>query len=194
MNHMLRTIKVFVMLLANAVPYKYSTADDPASALHRVNWSNIHFSRDQAPDLVTVTLGRPGEAGFNLDLIDVEFSVSSSEKNCMEDFAIGFRKAVRLVDDVPNGYSGAAFSGVIELRRGDKKIPIYLFDSAFVLGDPVASNVNLFYSWSLAKAVDDLLRKGGHKGLSAHQFEGISGLRRLKQDQEAYLLRRDSQR
>jgi hypothetical protein len=93
------------------------------------------------------------------------------------------------VSDLRTPYgSGAdgAYLGIMKLDTADGPLIIGVSRIGFFLGVWDGSVRQTFFSWGLAKQVDDLLFNATGKHLEAEHFEALSGEERIKVGKKAY--------
>lgn len=147
-----------------------------------VDWGLLVFDQNRMIKRIRVKLYKHMFAEpHRIAVVDID----SDDTLVLAHITAGLSNGLMFTPRPGNWGWGSLPFGELEIVTNKDSFKIY-FDSKFVLGAEHLQNGNGFVSWTVAKAISDLLREKTGNGLTVDRFEGLSGERWLRAERENF--------
>lgn len=159
------------------------------SIVSEVNWNSLEFQGDYLIKKIIVAIPSNGDAPWEKGVLNADgFSVEGIEirdgkrLRYLESRIVQVLKIATNEDVVKTGgYSQIGSLSVI--TTNGENFEIGISDAGFTLGTESTSSDTIFYSWALAKLIDEAVKSQLKIGLKKKSFDVLSGLNKIKSEQ-----------
>ncbi|OHB73864.1 MAG: hypothetical protein A2V70_11425 [Planctomycetes bacterium RBG_13_63_9] len=149
------------------------------------DWDSIDFPEMGTVRELRVYGFRELNSGKTLDLRSSDPIVFKTVEGCLRG-GFPLRPAFSDIGVSTTADLGIDHLGILQITTREEKVIIGVSETKFYLGTWHGSNRQAFYSWGLAKQVDDLLFEATGKHLEKKHFEALSGEEIIRENKRLY--------
>ena len=165
----------------------------------QTTWDALHFGATYSIEQITLNIPSNGKQellyGLDVETINEKnkgpLEASDSElkavvvtdRQTIQHIEDSFQEFLRL-ESIGNSVYGKW--GSLKIKTNRNTFIVSVSERGFVLGNGKPTKDNTFYSWALAKLIDDQLRKRHDSGLKLKYFDLLSGKRKIDMHRKAY--------
>lgn len=197
---------VVALLSLSGAPMLFLTQGDQAKPMSTANrWEQFPFGRTLENGeiygvtklVVTIPKNSNQKMQFGLDVQSLKLPnlgplvnpeaeltrVTIDDRNKLDRFEGSFQEFLRLETIGAAVYGDL---GVVKVFTNDRGFSVRISERGFIIGDGPPNRNNTFYSWTLAKIIDEELRLRFNQGFKKQYFDLLSGQRIIDSDKMVY--------